>query len=72
MGNISRTLEPRLASAVSWYSLLPTDAQKIASDVDYPSLPADYEDDPLNAARGILVGVSLGSIIWAITIWLSL
>lgn len=72
MGNISRTLEPRLASVVSWHNLLPTDARNIASGVDHPSLPADDEDDPLNAARGIFVGVSLGSVIWTITIWLSL
>jgi hypothetical protein len=71
MGNISRTLEARPDWSQSQSGRSGLKPEKIGPGVGQSTNPAGFsgEDDPLRAARGVVLGVALGSTIWAVILW---
>ena len=74
MGNISRTLGPRTDWPESWSGRLASKSEKAALDVRLDPQPAGpgEDHDALRAARGALLGVTLGALLWALILWLLL
>lgn len=68
MGNVSRTLQPRQdwtrSEAVDLNSN-PENSGAAASERSELTEQID-DSDPLNAAKGAVLGVALGSMIWAL------
>jgi hypothetical protein len=71
MGNLNRPLQPPQDCTQSRSSHLGTESEEIVPTEDEGSKFAELasDDDPLNAARGAVFGVALGSIIWAVLWW---
>ena len=63
MGNVSRTLQPQQ----DWPQSKPNRPCSKAVEIA-PTAGID-DIDPLNAARGAVFGVALGSIVWAVLLW---
>ncbi len=66
MGILGRTLQPQQDWPQSKPGRPCSKAEEIA-----PTAGVD-DSDPLNAARGAVLGVALGSIIWAVILWVLL
>lgn len=71
MGNVSRTLQPQHDWIQSKSSHLGSKSEEIAPTAgEEPKLvEPSREFDPLNAARGAVFGVALGSILWVVLLW---
>jgi hypothetical protein len=71
VGNVSRTLRPREDWTQSKSSHLGSKSEETAPTTgEEPKLVEPSSDfDPLNAARGAVFGVALGSIFWAVLLW---
>jgi hypothetical protein len=71
MGNVSRTLQPQQDWTQSKPSRLGSKAEEKAPTTGERSKIAELVDDsdPLSAARGAVLGVALGSIVWAVILW---
>jgi len=62
-GNVSRTLQPQQ----DWHQSKPGRPYSKVEEIA-PAAGVD-DSDPLNAARGAMFGVALGSIICAVLLW---
>jgi hypothetical protein len=71
MGNLDRTLQPPQDCTQSRSSHLGSKSEEIAPTAgEEPKLvEPSREFDPLNAARGAVFGVALGSILWVVLLW---
>jgi len=64
MGQLKRLATEEELFSSEWGRIAP------AKDERYETIDLDNNGDPLSAARGIVLGMFLGSSMWAVILWL--